>query len=244
MNRNETVRSGKLRLFETLNLQAGDHILDVGCGLGHDAQVLAKMVGKTGRVIGIDQSKILIQEAKRRIRSLNLPIEFRVADAHHLSFADNSFDGCLIVATFTHLAKPQKVIGEIVRVLKPGARLVSLEVDWDTFVMTADKHKAARTVTKILQKCHRNSGIAHCLPALLSHSGLKEIAVGAGNYHVRDFAEANDIWRIRANVDQARSAGALSMTQASTVLSQLEEASRTGLFFAASTSFGVVGTKP
>src|SRR5690348_123015 len=73
-----------------LDVHAGDDILDVGCGTGDDTRALAHLVGRSGRITGVDSSATMIAEARRRAAGLDLPVEYRVANAQHLPFADNT----------------------------------------------------------------------------------------------------------------------------------------------------------
>src|SRR5215475_14386226 len=59
-------RDYKQRAFVLLDVRSGDRILDVGCGAGDDARALARAVGPTGRVIGVDNSATMVAEATRR----------------------------------------------------------------------------------------------------------------------------------------------------------------------------------
>src|SRR5689334_17993322 len=73
-----------LRLYQgilaLLDLQEGDRILDVGCGLGGATLALAQFVGAAGRVVGVDNSATMIAEARSRAAGYRLPLAYQVAD--------------------------------------------------------------------------------------------------------------------------------------------------------------------
>ena len=75
-----------------LALAPGQHVLDVGCGTGDDARDMAAIVGPGGKVVGLDNSQAMVDEAKRRAAGLSLPLEFHVGDAMHMTCAAGSFD--------------------------------------------------------------------------------------------------------------------------------------------------------
>ena len=133
----DSVRAWKLQSYKYLEVKNGSHILDVGCGTGEDVRALAQHVGNTGRVVGVDSSEVMIVEAQKRANGLNLPVEFFVGNAHQLDFTE-SFDGCRADLTFQNLDNPQQALAELVRVARPGARIVLSEPDWETFIINAD----------------------------------------------------------------------------------------------------------
>jgi hypothetical protein len=132
----------------------------------------------------------------------------------------------------------------MVRVLKPGGRIVALECDWETLVIGAGNRLLEKTLSRLLKHAIRNPGIGHELPIHLRKLNLSEIGVGAGTLTVSDFRYADQSWRIQENMAQAVRAGVLSVGDARTLRKELELVSRAGRFFGAVTSFAVSGTKP
>ncbi|MGW0734761.1 methyltransferase domain-containing protein [Streptomyces sp. NPDC002851] len=109
----------------------GATVLDLGCGSGRDAYVLAQLVGPTGRVIGVDMTDEQLEVARRHLdwhaREFGYAnVEFRqgyVEDLATAGIADDSVD--LVVSNCVVNLSPDKprVFGEIFRVLKPGGEL-------------------------------------------------------------------------------------------------------------------------
>lgn len=235
----------KQQLLRILDPKAGDHVLDIGCGLGHMTLELAERVGNTGRVMAIDSSEIMIKEARKRSDNQDgTCIEFRVEDAHRLSFDNSSFDGCIVMSTLIHVTNPIQVLSEILRVLKPGRRIAILEGDWETLVLTTGSQSVERRLTLLLRRSVRNGGVAHQLPTIMKRVGFVEIAVDPGTLTARDFGSANAAWRIRDSVEREKDARALSLAQTRKILQELSRADKAGEFFAAVTGFMVIGKKP
>ena len=59
--------------YKLLNIENGSSILDLGCGTGDDVLILGELVGPSGKVVGLDNSKSLIEEANQRSRHMELP---------------------------------------------------------------------------------------------------------------------------------------------------------------------------
>jgi ubiquinone/menaquinone biosynthesis C-methylase UbiE len=92
-SRLETARTCKRIMSSLLNIQQRQYLLDVGSGTGDDVRSLAKLVGIAGNIVGVDSSENMITEARKRSDlGAKQPIEFYVGNAHHLDFADNTFD--------------------------------------------------------------------------------------------------------------------------------------------------------
>jgi ubiquinone/menaquinone biosynthesis C-methylase UbiE len=113
---------------------AGD-LLDVACGFGRHAVPLAR---EGLRVVGVDRSTPLLDEARRRAGAERWP-SFVQADYRELPFADASFDAALNLYTslgFLGDEEDTNVLAEIARVLRPGGRLVIETMHRDLLVRT------------------------------------------------------------------------------------------------------------
>ncbi len=117
-------RAYKRRTFELLDIRPSHRILDVGCGTGDDALEMAELVGVDGKVVGIDYSRTMVEEACERGRASSLPVEFLHGHAHQLPLPDGSFDHCRADKTFQHLPEPERALSEMIRVTKPEGRLL------------------------------------------------------------------------------------------------------------------------
>ena len=118
------------KIADLARLQPGEKVLDVGCGTGTLALVAKERVGKTGRVSGIDPSQQMIARASRKAAHRSLSIDFQVGLIEQLVFPDQSFDVVLSTFMMHHLPDDLKHRGlrEIARVLKPGGRLLVLDM--------------------------------------------------------------------------------------------------------------------
>jgi ubiquinone/menaquinone biosynthesis C-methylase UbiE len=115
------------RLVDGLDVR-GKSVLDIGCGLGGPAFVLANTHG--ARVVGIDIEAPVIKRAQARAVELGLAAqtEFRLVAPGPLPFGDNSFDIVLSSGAFTQIEDKQSIYTECLRVLRPGGVLTSY--DW------------------------------------------------------------------------------------------------------------------
>ena len=102
--------------------------LDVCCGTGDLALELRRRIGPDGRVVGCDFSEPMLELARRKSGDEGLPVEFGWADALELPYGDRSFDAVTIGFGARNLADLDRGLSEMARVLRPGGRLVILEI--------------------------------------------------------------------------------------------------------------------
>jgi ubiquinone/menaquinone biosynthesis C-methylase UbiE len=91
--------------------------------------VIAEQVGSSGQAVGIDPSEALIAESKRRAAGSDLSVEFRLGDVRKLDFPDATFDRIRTDRVLMFIPEIEMAIAEMVRVLRPGGRLVASELD-------------------------------------------------------------------------------------------------------------------
>jgi len=113
-------------IADRLQLAPGDRVLDVGCGPGRLAVVLAQRVGPTGSVNGIDPAKEMVARATARARRAGVPARFQQAFAQQLPFSDGSFDALTCTLALHHVADHDRprAVAEMYRVLRPGGTLL------------------------------------------------------------------------------------------------------------------------
>jgi demethylmenaquinone methyltransferase/2-methoxy-6-polyprenyl-1,4-benzoquinol methylase len=127
-------RLWKNSAITALATNADGSYLDLCCGTGDITLRIARRLGKSGRVVGLDFAENMLQLAKQRTKEASLPqqsqdqIEWIRGDAENLPFSDNSFDGAIISFGLRNLSDYKKGIAEMARVVKPGGRVVNLDL--------------------------------------------------------------------------------------------------------------------
>ncbi|KXB02449.1 hypothetical protein AKJ45_03510 [candidate division MSBL1 archaeon SCGC-AAA261F19] len=110
------------RGLELLNPRSGEEILEVGFGTGCALVDIARLVGKEGKVYGVDISEKMVKLAEERVEKEGLSdrVELSKGDARELSYEDNKFDRVYMAETLELFSAPDitKVLDEIKRVLK------------------------------------------------------------------------------------------------------------------------------
>lgn len=106
-----------------LDPDEGDRVLDVGCGPGNYTRYIAEAVPR-GMVVGIDPSRAMIAAAARTEEGRERNVAYVRGDGANLPFDDSVFDAASCVGALHMVEEPMSALDEIVRVVKPGGRLV------------------------------------------------------------------------------------------------------------------------
>jgi SAM-dependent methyltransferase len=111
-------------------LPQGARVLEVGCGTGAVTRALAAWPG-VSEAIGVDPSPVFVARARELARDLT-NISFHEADGRALPFGSGTFDAVVFHTTLCHVPEPGAMLGEAVRLLRPGGCLAVFDGDYAT----------------------------------------------------------------------------------------------------------------
>jgi ArsR family transcriptional regulator len=97
---------------------------DLGCGTGQVSVALAPFVQ---RVVAVDGSSAMLQAAKKRLHGVD-NVDLRRGELEALPIDDGRLDAATLMLVLHHIAEPSKALAEVARVLKPGGRLVLVDM--------------------------------------------------------------------------------------------------------------------
>ncbi len=217
-SRVEAVAAGKRTRDELLGLEPGGRALEVGCGLGDDARRLIACVGDRGSVVGLDASGALLERARTGAPE----VEWVQGDAHELPFPDASFDAVRVERTLQHVADPERVVAEMVRVTRPRGVVLVCEPDWATVALSTERQDLADVIRAAAEDAIRHPRLGRALPAMLAGAGLVEVQVVAEALVVRDFALLNALADLPALTAQVAQSGGASTAELEDLASELE----------------------
>jgi ubiquinone/menaquinone biosynthesis C-methylase UbiE len=172
------------RTVDLAQLQAGETVLDVGCGTGDLTLAAQRRVGPTGEVCGVDPGSEMVEVARQKALHANRPIAFQVGVIEDLPFPDNTFDVVLSSLMMHHLPDDLKPTGlaEIRRVLKPAGRLLIVDFKRPTAWV-------AKVVLTLMLHGGLRTGVQD-LPDRLAQAGFSAITTGNTNLRTLGYVGA------------------------------------------------------
>jgi SAM-dependent methyltransferase len=170
-------RDQRMAGFARMGLRPGEAVLDAGCGPGTDTFELEKLVGPSGRVVGVDSSEAMIAAAHDRANARDSQAEFILADICSLELPDETFDLARCVLLLLHLKEPAAALTEMVRLLRPGGRIVCIDVDHQMDALDATDTALAERILRNRFAQLQNPRMGRQLRGLFIASGLEEVQV-------------------------------------------------------------------
>jgi SAM-dependent methyltransferase len=160
-------------LYAAAGIGAGCRVLDAGCGVGDGTFLAADLVGPSGCVVGVDQSRPAVGTARHRAaldRRTN--VEFRVGDLHTIAAAE-PFDAVVGRQVLLYQAHPAETLRYLAGLVRPGGVMAFQEMDW------AARSSAPAPLLEACLRWHEAAFRARGIPL---HLGLQlfELFVAAG----------------------------------------------------------------
>ena len=149
-------------------------VLEVGCGTGVLARVLARWP-KVGRVVGVDPATSLIQRARALADGI-ANLVFEEADARSLPFRDGVFDVAVFDSTLSHVPGVEQALEQARRVLRPAGCLAVFDGDYATTTVAITDHDPMRAcVSAMMASSVNDRRVMRRLPALLGKHGFEVV---------------------------------------------------------------------
>jgi ubiquinone/menaquinone biosynthesis C-methylase UbiE len=165
-------RRAQALIVEDMQIEKGMNILDLGCGTGWATLQIASRLEGTGRVLGLDLSERMLEQAERKLTNLGYAnVEFVLQSASALDY-EGDFDYVLSTNAFHHFADKRDVFSRVHQSLKPGGIFVVQDI-CDDFVLM----KLLDFIGKIGEKAHVGSATSQALRELLISTGFSDVEV-------------------------------------------------------------------
>lgn len=174
-------------LVELCEIESGNHVLDLGCGVGRSLAAILNAVGDGGKVVGLDQmAQPLADVACKFDREINSKqLELVRADALDTPFRDGQFDVVLCQNVVECVNERQALVAEAKRLLRPGGRLLLGHHDFDGIILASDDRDLTRRLVhgfadhKQAWQDAAEGRMGRLLPGLVASAGFASVEIEA-----------------------------------------------------------------
>lgn len=226
-----------------LDLKEGDSVLDAGCGPGYDALRMAAIVGSTGKVTGIDPGTRMIEIARENAARSTYPVSFQTSDVRRLDFPDAMFHAVRIDRILQIHENPGEILDELIRVLRPGGKILAIEPDWETFVCDPGYRDTARTFFRFCADRFPAGSAGRTLFRFFQERGLSDVVVHPEPLVMHSLPLASKMLHMEQFLGDAREHDVLTQDEVDAWLQDLKAADKKGQFTFAGMMFAVTGKK-
>jgi len=155
------------------SLKLGETVLDLGSGGGIDCFLAASVVGKNGKVIGVDMTPDMVSKARENAEKVGMKnVDFRLGEIEHLPVENKSVDAIISNCVINLSPEKDKVFHEAYRVLKPGGRLAVSDI-----VATAPLPEEVRKDLSLISGCAGGAERAESIREMLENIGFEKVKV-------------------------------------------------------------------
>ena len=162
--------------FALGEIRPGEHVVDCGSGAGADAIIAARLVGPSGRVIGVDMTPAMLDAARRAAAAAHLEnVELREGYLEALPIEDAWADVVISNGVLNLVPDKAAALAEIHRVLRPGGRLQVADIVLDRPVSEGSKQDVS-----LWTGCIAGGLLGPQLAALVSSAGFVDVTIIPG----------------------------------------------------------------
>jgi ubiquinone/menaquinone biosynthesis C-methylase UbiE len=159
-------------VIEKMHINKGMNILDLGCGTGSGTLDIATQLEGTGKVVGLDLSKKMIEQAKKKFTGFRYDnLEFRIGSGSSLDY-NNHFDYVISTNSYHHFDDKEEIFSKVQKSLKLNGVYIVQDICDDYFLM-----KIVDFIGKMGEKAHVGSTTSHTLRDIFLSTGFRDIQI-------------------------------------------------------------------
>lgn len=234
------------KYLEAMDIDSARRILDMGCGTGMAARIIAGRAGFHGKIVGIDLSSHLIEAARALCKreGKDRHIEFQAGDSRNLDLPDAGFDAVVAHTLVSHVKEPISMLREAARLVRPGGTVGIFDGDYGSLTFSHEDGDKGKEYDELIQKgIITNTRVMREMPRLLKDAGLQIVA--SFSHVLADIGKA-DYWlpALEAYRRLLPNSGAMDAESANHWVDARLRESAEGVFFGASNYYSYVATRP
>ncbi len=237
----------RAHLIGLAKLCPGDIVIEIGCGTGALLCDLACSVSPGGRVIGVEPQPALARAALQRLSASGHGSigEVRYESAQKLSIESESAAVCLAQTVLIHLpdAILQQALLEMIRVVRRGGRVISVDQDGDTWVIDHPDRELTRRIVRFnTDQRYADGWTGRRLRRFFQHAGLKQVEVHVWP-HVDTDSESYLFDMAKRLAGASAEIGVITPSERDKWVQELNDTARSGNFFSSINNYACVGVR-
>jgi len=168
----------RLRTLNALAINAGDKVIDIGCGTGLSLREIALAVGKNGQAAGLDPSQDMLDIAADRCAGLP-QVNMQRGTLDDLEEPAEKFDAASMVQVLRYIKNVPDALERAHALLAPGGRLAVVETDWNGTVLSSDFSDLTRKILAAHDDDAPSANLPTILTGILKSAGFSALNVEA-----------------------------------------------------------------
>jgi len=168
-------------LFDQIGVRAGWRVVEIGCGPRGCLGLLSRCVGAAGKVVGVERSAEQVERARHFVAEGGLTnVEVLDADARRLDLPERTFDLATARLVLANVPRPQEVVSEMVRLVRPGGFIALHEPDPSTSRCDpplADQTRLLQVLNTYAELNGIDRSIGLRVPRMLRELGVLDVCV-------------------------------------------------------------------
>jgi SAM-dependent methyltransferase len=237
----------RTQLIDLSKLEAGNTVVEIGCGTGALLCDIARNVGATGHVVGIEPQPVFADAARKRLALAGFSsfAEVQTRAAGRLEIADGSAAACLAQTVLIHLPADALhcCLAEMVRIVQSRGRVLSVDPDGDTWTIDhPDRGLTRRIVEFNSDQRYADGWTGRRLLRLFCEAGLRDVRIHP--FTQVDTDSSSYLFGMAERIaDAAAEARVISSDEARQWKHQLRELAARGSFFSSISYFACIGIR-
>ena len=156
-----------------VSVKNGDTVVDLGSGAGNDAFVARSLVGKNGKVIGVDFTEAMIKKAENNNTKLGYNnVEFRMGDIENIPVEDNISDVVISNCVMNLVPNKEKAFAEVFRIIKVGGKFSISDI-----VVSGDLPDKLRASAELYVGCVAGAIDKQLYMDTIKNAGFKNVKI-------------------------------------------------------------------
>lgn len=221
----------RLKTLKAMAINAGDRVIDIGCGTGLSLREIAIAVGQQGQAVGLDPSQNMLDIAADRCSDLSQTL-VQLGSLDDYQQPSEKFDAASLVQVLRYIEDVPFALERTHSLLASGGRLAIIETDWNGTVLNSDYPDISRKILEAHDDDVPSANLPTKLTALLKSAGFSAIEIEAIPLLETNWSEGTFTYSMFLKfADIAANLGAITDDDSKMWLADLQEKNDNGDYF-------------